>query len=242
MSHKNFFAAAALILALLSLAPSVPAFALGFAPMAMEMSATGSGARTQFTVSNDGTTDAAVEITIEKLSYSEDGKRIVAKGGEDLLISPATAVVPPGASQTFRVQWVGDPGIAKSQSFLVSANQLPVRDKSGRSRIQVVQGFGAILNVAPAGGVADLKLVSAAPAKTPKGEPAMSILVENPTSTHALISNSALRVGGQIIGPDAMRTRVGIGVVEPGKRRRFLVPLESPSNGAGATLEYRHNR
>lgn len=220
----------------------IQAHALGFAPMAMELTAAGSGARTQFSVSNDSTAPAAVEITIETLSYTEDGKRITAKGGDDVLITPTTAAIPPGATQTFRVQWVGAPDLAKSQSFLVSANQLPIRDTSGKSRIQVVQGFGAILNVGPANGVAGLKLISAVAAKTPKGEPALSILVENPTNTHALISNSALRAGNQIVTPGAMRTRVGIGVVEPGKRRRFLVPLEQPAAASGATLEYRPNR
>lgn len=221
----------------------IPSFAcaLGFSPMDIEMSASGVDAHAQFYVTNDSGRLASVEVTVQKLSYTEDGRQITSKGGEDLLILPPTAVIPPGGSQTFRVQWVGAPDLAKSRSYLVTAAQLPVRDTSGRSVIQIVGAFAAILNVAPTNGVSDLKLLSVQPARTPKGEPALSILVENPTSTHALISNTAIKIGNQFLGPDWMRAHVGIGVVEPGKRRRFLVPLPSPSNGAAATLEYRPN-
>jgi P pilus assembly chaperone PapD len=226
---------------LIALATAGTAYAMGFQPMDMEMTSAGAGARTQFYVSNDSAVAVAVEITVDGLSYTEDGKQVTKEvSGNDLLILPATASIPPGATQTFRVQWVGDPEIKASQSFMVHANQMPVRDTSGKSRIQVVQGFGAILNVAPANGAADLKLLSAAPAKGPKGGPALSILVENPTNTHALIANTALHAGSQTIGPDTMRSTVGIGVVAPGKKRRFLVPLAAPVEaGATVTIDYR---
>ena len=217
------------------------AHSMGFQPMDMELTSAGSGARTQFYVSNDSAAAVAVEITVDALSYTEDGKQVTKEiSGNDLLILPVTASIPPGASQTFRVQWVGDPELKASQSFMVHANQLPVRDTSGKSRIQVVQGFGAILNVAPANGAADLKLLKATPAKGPKGGPALSILVENPTNTHALIANTALHAGGQTINADTMRSTVGIGVVAPGKKRRFLVPLAEPIEaGASVTIDYR---
>jgi len=232
---------ASIAAALLSVAAVCAANAMGFQPMDMEMTSAGSGTRTQFYVSNDSSAPVAVEITIDALSYTEDGKQVTKEiTSSDLLILPLTASIPPGATQTFRVQWVGDPELKASQSFMVHANQLPVRDTSGKSRIQVVQGFGAILNVAPAGGAANLKLLSAAPAKGPKGGPAVSILVENPTNTHALIANTAVHAGGQTLGPDAMRSTVGIGVVAPGKKRRFLVPLANPiAAGDSVTIDYR---
>jgi fimbrial chaperone protein len=226
-------ALAALTCALLATA----AHAISISPVDIEMTASGAHARAQFTVTNDGAGPMPLEITVNTLVYGEDGKEKMAEGGDNILVTPAATIIPPGARQIFRVQWVGTPDLASSESFMILANQLPVRDKSGKSSVQVVAGLGAILNVAPAGGVPKLKLVSVAPAKTAKGGPAAAILVENPSNTHALIANSTLTIGGETVPPTSMQAQVGIGVVGPGKRRKFLVPLENPvAAGAKANI------
>lgn len=210
--------------------------------MSLELSSAGSGSRSQFTIQNDGPAPAAVEVTIETLSYTEDGKAIREPAGEDLLISPPAAMIQPGTSQVFRVQWVGDPDLATSRSYMVTATQLPLRDKSGKPVVQVTHAFGAIVNVAPVNGKSTLNLLTAKPAKTAKGGPALSILVENPTKVHALISRTVIRADTTVLQPNDMRSRVGVGVVPPGKRRRFLVPLDAPADSKSVTLEYRNQR
>ena len=213
--------------------------AMTMSPLEMELTAGGSYARTQFQVSNNSDKPLPIEITFDRLSYTEAGEHKTSLAADDLLIFPATAMIPPGGTQTFRVQYVGSPDIATSQSFLVNARQLPVKMKAdGKSHVQVVNAFGAILNVAPLTGTSTLNLVSSSPARTAAGQPALSILVENPTNVHALIANAALRVGSQKINAETMRANVGFGVVEPHKRRRFLAPLQGAASGA-AYLEYR---
>ena len=215
------------------------ASALGMSPMYMELSAGGSGSSTQFQVSNASTASAAVEIKIETLSYDEAGNRRVAPAGGNLLVVPPVAAVAPGSTQTFRVQWVGGPDIPKSLTFLVTARQLPVKlPNDGRSRLQVVQAFGALLTVAPLKGASDLRLVGSQPARAAGGRPAVAVTVENPGNAHALIANATLRVGGQTLSPENMRSLVGIGIVEPGTRRRFIVPLDAPASDA-VTIDYR---
>ena len=151
------------------------------------------------------------------------------------------AVVAPGSTQTFRVQWVGGPNIARSQTFLITARQLPVKvPQDGGSRIQVVQAFGALLTVAPHGGSSRLQLLSSQPTHL-QGKAAVALTVENSGNAHALFSNSTLRVGHQTYSPESMRARVGFGIVEPGKRRRFIVPLDRPASGE-VSLDYRQPR
>lgn len=212
--------------------------AMTMSPLGMELTAGGTHARTQFQVSNNSDKPLPIEITFDSLSYTEAGERKTRASADDLLIFPATAMIPPGGTQTFRVQYVGSPDITTSKTFLVNARQLPVKMKSdGKSHVQIVNAFGAILNVAPLAGTATLDLLSTAPARTAAGQPALSILVENPTNVHALIGNASLRVGNQKINPETMRANVGFGVVEPHKRRRFLVPLQAPASGQ-AKLQY----
>lgn len=220
---------------------SVPnlSHAMSVTPMHMELKAVGNGSHAQFQVGNDSASPLPIEVIFERLSYGENGDRQVTKAKDELVVFPVTALIPPGGTQTFRVQWVGSPDIDKSYSFIVTARQLPIKFKEdGRARVQIVSAFGAILNVAPLNGAANLKLVSSAPAKTNQGKPALSILVENPTNVHALLSNSIVRVGSRSIAQESIRSLVGVGVVEPRKRRRFLVPLDQPAAGP-ATLEYR---
>ena len=213
--------------------------AMTMSPLEMELTAGGTSSRTQFQVRNDSDKPLPIEITFDSLSYTEAGERKTRSSADDLLIFPATAMIPPGGTQTFRVQYVGSPDIITSKTFLVNARQLPVKMKSdGKSHVQIVNAFGAIFNVAPLTGTAMLNLVSSSPARIAAGQPALSILVENPTNVHALIANAALSVGNQKINPETMRANVGFGVVEPHKRRRFLVPLQAPASGQ-AKLEYR---
>ena len=213
------------ILCLMLLA--LPAMAMSISPMAIEMLAVGKGARGQVVVTNTSNKPLPVEITYERLSYDESGKQRTSKAGDDLLVLPPTALIRPGSSQTFRLQWVGNPDLKESQSFMVYARQLPVRLPASekRARVQVVSAFGIIVNVAPARGQADLKLLSWQPAKDAKGRPAVAVLVENPTDVHALMNRSHLRLGSLSLGPDALQQRIGFGVVGPHKRRRFLVSL-----------------
>lgn len=228
--------------ALAVVAQTCVAAAMSMTPMHMEITAVGGRSRTQFQVTNSSSAPLPVEIVYERLSYAESGERQISKAGDELAIFPITALIAPGGTQTFRVQWVGTPDLDKSRSYLLTARQLPVKSRSdGRSQVQVVTAFAAILNVAPVQGVADLKLVSSAPAKTPQGKPALSILVENPSNVHGLISNAVLRVGGQTLNQGTLLAVVGIGVVEPHKRRRFVVPLTDPAAGT-ASLEYRPSR
>ena len=218
---------------------TVSAEAMTFAPLHMELTTAGSRSRAQFQVTNTASEPLPVEITYEHLAYTEGGARRTSPSANELAIFPATALIPPGSTQTFRIQWVGAPDLDRSRSFSVTARQLPVRKKNdGRSHVQIVAAFSAIVNVAPLSGSADLRLVSSQMATTSQGRPAVAILVENPTRVHALISNATLSVGSQTVSPETLRSTVGIGVVEPGKRRRFVVPLSRPASGS-ARLSYR---
>ena len=159
-------------LAFLSVAP-VRALALGMSPMYMELAA-GGKTSAQFQFSNPSQTSAAVEIKIETLTYDEAGNRRTTPDGGNLIVVPPVAVVAPGSTQTFRVQWVGSANIARSQTFLITARQLPVKlPQDGGSRIQMVQAFGALLTVAPVGGTSHLQLVSSQPTHL-QGKPAVS--------------------------------------------------------------------
>ena len=221
-----------------------PAHAVNVQPLSLEMVAIGSNSRASIQVVNDGAAPMPVEIAIKKLDMGEDGKTKESPAGDEFLVFPPQAVVPAGATQSFRVQWVGAPDIKRSQTYMLSVNQLPVKMKPGESGVQMVFDFGVIVSVAPTGAQSALKLVGAEAATEGKKHGA-AITVENPSAMYSYFSDSKLTLESgswrKIISAGELRQLVGYGVVLPGKRRRILVPADVPG-GTGkisATLDYK---
>src|SRR3546814_3152694 len=67
----------------------------------------------------------------------------------DLLIAlPTQAIIPPGATQAFRIQYIGDPEVDHSRHYYAEVAQLPVEIPGGQSTIQILYNFQAMVNVA----------------------------------------------------------------------------------------------
>ncbi len=225
-----------------------PADAMSVTPIQVEMQSAG-GPRAQVTVTNDAKEPLPVEIVLEKLSLDENGGRKTSKAGDNFLVFPPQAMIPPGGSQVFRLQWVGEPEIAKSESFLMSVNQVPVKLPKGQSAVQIVMSFGVVVNVAPPKGASELKVVGTGVTtdkKTGKRHP--TVTLENPSNVHALLPNGTLSVTGggwsHTLSSRELGEKVGIGLVQPGKKRKFVLPVDLPANVASvqASLDYKPKR
>ncbi len=146
------------------------------------------------------------------------------------------------------MQWVGEPVIAESQSFLLSMNQIPVKLPAGQSAVQVVMSFGVVINVAPPQGVPALNLVAAGVAKSKDGKRHPTITVENPSNIHALLPQSSIKLSGggwsYDFEPLELSEKVGIGLVQPGHKRRFVLPVDLPANvtSVQASLDFKPKR
>jgi P pilus assembly chaperone PapD len=227
---------------------AVPAKAMSVTPVHVEMGAAGSTARTQITVTNSSDKPMPVETAIEKLSLDEAGNRKTAKAGEEFLVFPPQAIIPPGGTQVFRVQWVGEPMLDKSESYLLSISQVPVKFPKGQSRLQVVMSFGVVINVAAAQGSPSLKIVSTGTTTDGNGKRRPTITVENSSKMHALLPDGTLALSGgswsHTMSSTEMREKIGIGLVQPGKRRRFVLPVELPQGAqtVQANLDWRPKR
>lgn len=242
------FSALAMVTALGLAAAAGPARALSVTPIQVEMLSAG-GPRAQVTVTNDAKEPLPVEIGLEKLALDENGSRKTSKAGDSFLVFPPQALIPPGGSQVFRLQWVGEPEIAESQSFLMSVNQVPVKMPKGQTAVQIVMSFGVIVNVAPPKGSPTLKVVGTgvtADKKTGKRHP--TVTLENASRVHALLPDGTLRIAGggwsHTFSPRELGEKVGIGLVQPGKKRKFVLPVDVPANVASveASLDYKPKR
>jgi P pilus assembly chaperone PapD len=104
--------------------------AMMVSPIYLDMNAAGNNNHAQISVTNDGAKALPVEIIVSHIDLNENGEALSKIAGEEFLIFPPQAMVSPGATQVFRIQWVGDPQIKTSQSYTFSVNQVPVRRNS----------------------------------------------------------------------------------------------------------------
>jgi fimbrial chaperone protein len=104
--------------------------------------------------------------------------------------------------------------------------------------------FGVVINVAPPEGRPVLRVVTTGIAVDKHGKRHPIITVEDQSNVHALMESAVLRMSAgdwsKTYQPGEFAQIMGIGLVQPGKRRKFTLPDELP-NGAEtvqASIEY----
>jgi fimbrial chaperone protein len=220
--------------------------AMGVSPIQVEMQSAGGQSRGTVTVMNSGNAPLPVDVAIKRMTQDENGvRKFFDDAQNDFLILPPQAMIPPGGSQVFRIQWVGEPMLEQSKSFMFFANEIPVKMPNNASGVQMVSSMGAMVNVAPPKGQPDLRVVTAGVEVDKKsGKRQATVVVENPTKTHALLPKSVLRLQAgnwtETLEPGELASKIGIGLVPPGQRRKFVLPVNVPQGVTSlqASIEY----
>ncbi len=217
--------------------------AVTVAPMQVEMVSTGGRSHATVSVVNNSGEPLPIEAVIQRMSLDENGKPQIAKANDEFLVMPPQAMVPPGATQNFRVQWLGEPVLASSQSYYIFFNQVPLKPAPGKAGLQVVMSMGVMVNVAPPQGVPDLQVVGTGIATDAHGKRHPTITVQNQSNVHGLLPQGTVRLaaGGwtETLPPGLLSESLGSGLVQPGKRRRFVLPVDVPEGvtSVSASLE-----
>jgi P pilus assembly chaperone PapD len=225
-----------------------PGHALSVSPIHLEMTTVGAGSRAQIVVTNESREPVPVELSFERMIVNEDGSTRSAKARDELLVFPPQAMIPAGSSQTFRIQWVGEPDQRRSETFLVAVNQIPVKAATAKHAVQLVMSIGVMVNIAPPQGTPALRLVGTGIVVDKKGRRSPTVTVENPSNTHAILRDADIRLtsGGwsAALSSQDIAQKVGVGLVQPGTRRRFVLPVVLPANvkALKGEIDYRPRR
>lgn len=123
--------------------PQQLAIAMTVQPVILNLTLSGSGMAQLITVENTFATPLPVELRVQSLDFDQNGIKETGKDPGDLLIFPPQALIQPGQTQSFRVQYVGDPDLKTSKHYYVTVAQLPVKLPAGQSAIQILQFPGA---------------------------------------------------------------------------------------------------
>jgi fimbrial chaperone protein len=226
---------------------AMPTAAMTVSPTQVEMTSIGSGAQARISVTNTDDEPLAVEAILSRATLDENGVPITSPAGDEFLVMPPQAIIAPGGTQNFRIQWLGDPEIDSSRTYLLYISQIPVKRRAN-SVVQVVVSIGVMINVAPPQGLPSLKLVSAGIVSDRRGIRHPTLTVENPTRIHALFpqANVSLSSGAwsDTVSSGLLGEKIGIGLVQPGSRRRFILPVDLPPNVTSfrASIDFRPSR
>lgn len=226
-------------------APLSATSAMTVQPVVIDLKTAGRGMSQVITVENTFATPLPVELTIQQLELTSDGVRLTGVDPGDLLVFPPQALIQPGQTQAFRVQYVGDPDLAASRHYYITVAQLPVTLPEGQSAIQILYNFQVLVSIAPTGGEPKLTVTSASVGTDAQGRPVPIVTVSNASPAHGYLSQGRLRIvekdaSGQEIfrhtysGPEIQQT-MGFGLIGGNQTRQIRVPLELPS--ADGTVE-----
>ena len=236
------------VLAALAAVFASPAWSMTVQPVVIDLSVSGRGMSQVITVENTFATPLPVELRVEELMFDETGVKSTGKPSEDLLIFPPQALIQPGQTQTFRIQYVGDPDLKASKHYYVTVAQLPVKLPEGQSAIQILYNFQVLVSVSPAGAKPALAIQSAEVGKNAEGKPAPVLTLANPSAAHAYLSNGRLRIiqtdasGKEVFrktlsGPEIQQT-IGFGLVGANQVRRMTLPIVLPTEGGKLDVSF----
>ncbi len=232
----------ALALFAAAILPAQVADAMTVQPVVIDLKTAGRNMSQIITVENTFATVLPVELTVQELELTPEGVKQTGVDPGDLLIFPPQALIDPGQTQTFRVQYVGDPDLVKSKHYYVTVAQLPVKLPEGQSAIQILYNFQVLISVSPDGMKPAIAVTGAEIGTNPAGKPVPIVTVENGSVAHGYLSGGDLRIvekdssGKEVFkrtlsGSEIQQT-IGFGLIGGGQTRKVTIPVELPqSNG-----------
>lgn len=213
--------------------------ALGVTPLVLELRSGSDGRTAQIVVNNDSASSTPIEISIERVEIDEDGGKHSTPARGDFVVVPPMRIIPPHGKQVFKIQWANPP-LAKSQSYSFIVMQPHVKMPDTQSGVQLDFMFQVLVYVAPPSGTRTLDMHSSTVTAV-AGKRYASLLVGNSGSVHAFLGDATvtLRSGSwsRTLLPSEIQRLIGVGTVQPGKKRRFTIPVELPAEAGGLTAD-----
>ncbi|WP_295631394.1 fimbria/pilus periplasmic chaperone [Novosphingobium sp.] len=238
--------------ALAGLLPAPAALAMTVQPVVIDLQTSGRAMSQVVTVENTFANPLPVELTIQELELTADGVKQTGKDNGDLLVFPPQALIPAGQTQTFRVQYVGDPDLKRSRHYYITVAQLPVKLPQGQSAIQILYNFQVLVSVEPQGMKPAIAVTSATIGHDAKGKPVPLLTVDNTSGAHGYLANGHLRIvekdasGKEVFrrtlsGAEIQQT-MGFGLIGGNQTRKVTVPVELPQDGGSIDASFSADR
>jgi len=224
-------------------------------PVVVDMSMTGRQMSAPVRVENNGPNPLPVEVRLVETDFAVDAVGASDRLSDDIIAFPPQAIIPPGETQVFRLQYVGDPGADRSKHYYAEVAQLPVELPEGQSAIQILYNFQVMVNVAsPTASDAALTIESAEIVQNAEGKNMAAFTVRNSGRNYGYLSSGNLTIrhtdaaGNETVRRtltgNEIQQMIGFGLIGPEMTRRFVSPVEvgSADGQVEATLQMPRGR
>ena len=224
-------------------------------PVVVDMRMTGRQMSAPVRVENNGPNPLPVEVRIVETDFAPDSVGASDRLSDDVIAFPPQAIIPPGETQVFRLQFVGDPGSDRSKHYYAEVAQLPVELPEGQSAIQILYNFQVMVNVASViAGDPVLTIESAEIVQNAEGKNMAAFTVRNSGRNYGYLSSGNLTIrhtdaaGNETVRRtltgNEIQQMIGFGLVGPEMTRRFVSPVEvgSADGQVEATLQMPRGR
>jgi fimbrial chaperone protein len=212
-----------------------PTWAYDLKPIVIQLAPSGAGTSQMVTVTNSEDTPVAIEAKTYRRGQDRAGNDTLEPEEQDLLIVPPQMVIPPKASQTFKVQWLGDNAPQKEIAFRLVTEQLPIDLPAAPATtgkvadVQVQYRYEAALYITPPKSKPSLVVDGAELVKDEKGAPQLKLSVTSTGTRRAILDKPSLTItpkaGGDAVTltGDQLKELSGKNVLA-GASRDFLLP------------------
>ena len=223
-------------LLIIHLAP-FKAIAFEVSPLTLELSNIGKNTSSQTIIKNPSDRSMPLEISVQRIEFTHDGKRKLIPAKDDILVFPPALLVPAGATQAVRLQWAGLEPLSESQSYFINISQPPLSlPQETSDGVKFLLSFNVLVHVAPDNTAAQVELLSDGEIIEYKGQDKIVARVRNNGNRYAYLGDYDLRI------TDANRKnlRYRAGELESLGEDVFLPPgvtrnIFIPSNGTKLT-------
>jgi fimbrial chaperone protein len=202
-------------------------------PLVAEMQSSGGKSKAIVRVTNDGAQPLPIEFKFSRIEVDENGAATYTPSDGEFKIFPQRSNIDPGKSQVFQVQWINSSPLEKSRSYTLSVNQLPVKFPTSKTGVQVVYNMSIVLNVSPPDAKGAIAVVSSAVTKDATGRQRPAVIVQNSGNRHVNLADTTLNLSSgkwsKTLTNFELKQLIGVGLVQPGKRRKFVFPVDLPA-------------
>lgn len=179
-----------------------PVQAYDLSPLVIQLEPSGPGAASSVLITNSHTVPIAIEVQLFERTQKSDGSDVLTPDDGEIVVVPPQMVIAPGASQSVRVQWTGDPRPEKELAYRLVTNHLPIdfeKKKTGDRTIDVkVQyRYEAALYIAPPGAKPLAAVTAASLAQDSDGKSVLELRIANSGTRRAILREPSVVLKAQ---------------------------------------------
>lgn len=234
----------AIAIAITTLAVVLPdrADAYDLKPMVVQLKPSGAGSAATGIITNTHEVPIAIEIHAYRREQQPDGADKLLPEDKDLIVTPPQMVLEPKASQSFRMQWVGDPRPDHELSFRIVSEQLPIQfrkiTRNDRTAdITMKYRYEMALYVQPEGVRPQARLTSVDIVKDADGTRHLDLHIRSEGKMRAILDKPVVELafnGKQIkLEGDAVKDLAGLNILSGSER---IVRIAAPAGLDGGTV------